>query len=390
MGSGPSLTSEVRSPEDFLFPNEPVKFTEEELNRLLVFVSKTGASDIKIQTNNYIYAKIHGMVRRVTRRALPPTEVEFLLSLIYGTNGPSIIKDGRDIDKSLELHPTRSERFRFRVNAVGGTVQGQKGIEVTARTITIEPPTMDQLKVEPGIREGAFPKDGITIVVGPTGSGKSTLISSFIRFILEDEHAHKFIVTFEAPIEYVFDTIKKPSSLIWQTEIGPSSDLATFADGIRNAMRRAPDIIFTGESRDIETVEASLAASQSGHAVYTTVHAHSVVDTFRRMVNFFPPASRSGIMNNLVSSVRMVIWQRLFLRPDGQGRVAVREFLHFTDEVREELLTIGSDNIDKMLIHMRKMVNERGQSAGASAKRFYDQGLLSQTDLLAISSTETI
>jgi defect-in-organelle-trafficking protein DotB len=374
--------------EEFLFPQEPAKFNENEFHRLLVYMSQKGASDIKIQTNNAIYAKIHGVVRRITRRDLPPQEAEHILSVIYGPNGPSVLKDGRDIDKGYELHPSRAERYRYRVNAVGGVTQGQRGLEITIRTISIEPPTMEQLKVEPGIIEGVFPKDGIVIVVGPTGSGKSTLISSFLRHILEKPDANKFITTFESPIEYVYDTIRKPSSVIWQTEIGPSSDLKNFYEGIRNAMRRAPDIIFTGESRDIESIEGTMAASQSGHAVYTTVHANSVVDTFRRIVNFFPHSSRHGAMNNLISTTRMVIWQRLFIRPDGKGRVAVREFVHLTDDLREELLSIGADNMDRMLVHLKKIVDERGQSAGACARRYYDEGLLSPHDLIAISSNE--
>lgn len=373
---------------EYAFPDEPVKFNESEVNRLLIHMSKIGCSDIKIQTNSPIVGKIRGEVCAVTSRPLPRPEVEQILSVIYGPNGPTILKDGRDIDTGYELNPSKTERYRYRVNAVGGTTRGQKGIDITTRTIVIEPPTMDSLKVEEGIRKGVFPKDGIVIVVGPTGSGKSTLISSFIRTVAEKEDSHKFIVTFEAPIEYVYDTISRPSSVIWQTEIGPSGDLRTFADGIRNAMRRAPDIIFTGETRDIETAEASIAAAQSGHAVYTTVHANSATDAFTRIVNMFPTDARSGIMNSLVSSVRMVIWQRLFRRPDGQGRVAIREYLNFDDETRAELLSIGSDNMNKMLVHMRKLVSSRGMSMGQCARGYFDQGLLSEADLIAISSAE--
>jgi defect-in-organelle-trafficking protein DotB len=369
--------------------NEPAKFSELEFHKLLVHLSISGASDIKIQSNNYIYAKVNGKVHRITKRKLPPTEVEAILSIIYGANGPSIIKDGRDIDKGYELHPNRTDRYRYRINVVGGTSHGQRGMEITIRTINIEPPTMSAMKVEEGIIEGAFPNEGIVIVVGPTGSGKSTLISSFIRDILEQEDADKFICTFESPIEYVYDTIETDTATIWQTEIGPSSDLPDFLAGIRNAMRRAPDVIFTGESRDIETVEASMSAAQSGHAVYTTVHANSVVDAFRRITNFFPHSARGGAMNNLISSVRMVIWQRLFKLPPemGEGRVAVREYLNFTEDVREELLSIGADNMDKMMLHMKKLVDSHGQSKSASARKFFDEGRLSMHDLITISSS---
>lgn len=371
-----------------MFPDEPAKFTEQDFNRLLVHMSKTGCSDIKIQANSPIVGKIQGKVLKVTRRTLPPSEVELILSVIYGTNGPSVIKDGRDIDKGYELNLNRTERFRYRVNAVGGVSKGQAAIDITIRTIVIEPPTMESLNVQAEIVRGAFPKDGIVIVVGPTGSGKSTLIASFIRKILEDPLAHKFIVTYESPIEYVYDTIKRSTCSIFQTEIGPSGNLRTFDEGIRNAMRRAPDVIFTGETRDRETAEASIAAAQSGHAVYTTLHSNSAVDAFPRLVNLFEPKARSGVMNSLVSSVRMVIWQRLFRRPDGKGRVAIREYLVFDEETRAELLSIGSEDMSHMLEHMRKLVLTRGMSMAENARGFYEQGLLSQADLLDISSTK--
>lgn len=370
----------------YLLPNCPPKFDEREFHRLLVHCSKIGASDIKIQSNNFVFVKVQGKLHRITPRALPPQEVEQILSTFYGTNGASIIKSGADIDKGYEIHPTRAERYRYRMNVVGGTMEGQKAMEITARTIKLTPPTLEENKVEQGIVDGAFPHDGIVIVVGPTGSGKSTLIASILAHICVQVDSHKIICTFEAPIEYVFDTLKKPSTLVFQTEIGPGADLPNFYAAIRNAMRRAPDIIFTGESRDLETVEATLAAAQSGHAVYTTVHANSVVDCFMRTANLFPEGARGGAMNALVSSVRMVIWQRLYRVPNSNERVAVREFLNFNEEIRQELLSIGAESTARMLLHMGKLVHERGQSKATCATRFYEEGKLSRADWLELCS----
>lgn len=370
----------------YLFPNEPSRFDEDDFHRLLVHTAKTGASDIKIQTNNVIWLKIQGKNHRITHRPLTPQEVEGILRTIYGIAGPNVIKDGRDIDRGYEIHPTRLDRYRFRMNIVGGVIDGQPAIEITGRTIKLAPPTMDENNVEEGIMKGCFPKDGIVLVVGPTGSGKSTLIASMLGHIVVQEDSHKIICTFEAPIEYVYDSLPKPSSLIFQTEIGPEGNLKTFYDAIRNAMRRAPDIIFTGESRDLETVEATLAAAQSGHAVYSTVHANSVVETFSRTVNLFPEGARSGALNALVSASRMVIWQRLFVKPDGSGRVAVREFLQFTEDIRQELLTIGSNNTSAMMLRMGELVHEQGQSKSTCATRFYEAGLLSKSDWLELSA----
>ena len=350
---------------------------------MLIFLSNIGASDLKIQTGNGMVAKVQGNVHFLTNRKLPPSEVESVLSTLYGSNGPARIKSGFAIDKAYELHPTRLERYRYRVNAVGGLLNGTKAIEITIRMIVIEPPTMDDVKLEEGIRKGAFPKDGIFIMAGATGSGKSTTLASIMRAMLEDESGNRFIVTFEAPIEYVYDTIHKPTSTIFQTEIGGDADLKDFPDGIRSAMRRAPDVILNGEMRDIETIESTLAASQSGHAVYTTVHANSVVDTFNRIVNFFPQGGRASVMNALLSSIRVVCYQRLLKTLDGK-RCALREYLVFDDAIRQELLAIGVDNMDKMLIHLRTVVERSGQSMSACADRLYKQGLISETTAMTV------
>lgn len=376
----------LQASQDFAFPNEPAKFTEDEFHRLLLHLSRVKASDMKIQSGNAIFAKVNGKVHRITSRSIPIPEVENILVTLYGANGPARIKSGKPIDKAYELHPTRTERYRFRVNAVGGMLNGSKAIEITIRTIVIDPPTMDSVRLEDGIRNAAFPKDGIFIMAGATGSGKSTTLAAIMRTMLEEQDGNRFIVTFEAPIEYVYDTVPKPSSVIFQTEIGADADLQDFPEGIRSAMRRAPDVILNGEMRDIETVESTLAASQSGHAVYTTVHANSVTDTFSRIVGFFPHSARMSVMNSLLASVRCICWQTLVRTADGKGRVAVREYLEFSKEIRAELLSIGADNMDRMLVHLKSLIEKHGQSAIQSAQRHYDAGLITEDDLIAASS----
>lgn len=378
--------SESEDPFRYALSNEPAKFSEDEFHRLLLYVSSIKASDLKIQSGNHIFAKINGQVIRLTRRPIPAPEVENMLVTLYGANGPARIKSGKPIDRAYELHPTRTDRYRFRVNAVGGMLNGNKAIEITIRVIVIEPPTMDQVRLEDYVQKAAFPKDGIFIMAGATGSGKSTTLAAIIRSMLEQPNGNRFICTFEAPIEYVYDTVLKPSSIIFQTEIGADADLVDFPEGIRSAMRRAPDVIVNGEVRDIETVESTLAASNSGHAVYTTVHANSVADTFTRIVGFFPQPARQSVMNSMLSSVRCICWQTLLRTKDGKGRVAIREYLNFTREVRVELLSIGADNMDRMLMHLRKLVEQQGCSASQSAQKLYDQGLITEDDLITVSS----
>ncbi|MGJ7523466.1 type IV pilus twitching motility protein PilT [Variovorax sp. LT1P1] len=378
----------VAPPSEFAFPNPPARFSSDHVKRLLVYLSSIGASDVKFQTGNCVIAKVNGVVHRLTTRPLPPPEVEEILTTLYGSNGPGRIKSGSAIDIAYELHPTRHERYRFRVNAVGGTLMGANAIEITIRMISLEPPTMDQVGLEPELRAGLFPKDGIVIMAGATGSGKSTTLSTLMRHMLEQVDGNRFIMTFEAPIEYVYDTVATPSSTIFQTEIGPDANLPTFDAGVRSAMRRAPDVILNGEMRDIETIEATLAAAQSGHAVYTTVHAHSVVDTFRRIVNFFPYQIHGSVMNGLISSVRAVVWQSLVRTPDGK-RVAIREYLVFSSEIREELMAIASQNMDAALVHMSKLVEKHGQTVRACAQRLHAEGRIDEATLRSLAPAAT-
>lgn len=374
---------------DCMMASDPVRFTEEDLKRVLIHLSVKGASDINIQTGDEIRAQVHGVWLKVSRRKLVKNEVEDILNFIYGANGSALIKSGKDIDKSWELRPSRTERYRFRVNATGGRQMGADAIQITIRTINSDPPKMESLGLAPEIVKGFFPKDGVVIVVGPTGSGKSTTLAACIRNILESGDTNKKIITYEAPIEYVYDAIDQGSSFAYQTEIGPAGNLIDWEAAIRNAMRRKPDVILLGETRDREAVEATIHFSQSGHATYTTFHANSVSDTVARMLNFFEHEARGAVAMDLLETLRLIVWQRLFVRPDGRGRVAVREFLVFDPEAREQLLSLGADNVDQIIANIKHLVRQRGHAMEQSAKTLFEQGALSKSDYLIITSKET-
>jgi defect-in-organelle-trafficking protein DotB len=339
-------------------------------------------SDVKIQTNNYIYAKWHGQVTRITRRILNPLEVESILQALYGNNGPALLKNGTPIDAGLDFSPARGERYRFRMNAVGGTRLGQKSIELTIRPIPVTPPSVEDLGLEDRLVEAAFPLDGLVLFIGKTGSGKSTAISALMRKMFEDPDSNRFVAMFEDPIEFIYDTIDMPSTVLFQSEVGGAGDLKTFLAGVENAMRRAPDAIYFGETRKLEGIEAVSAAAESGHAVYTTLHAKSIVDMFSRVSNWYPAEGRDWQMNNLISLIRLVVWQRLFVLPPelGPGRFAVREYLPFTDDVRNELLEIGATNVQQMLLHLKQVVETKGVSARASAQEHLEAGRMTEKD----------
>jgi defect-in-organelle-trafficking protein DotB len=174
----------------------------------------------------------------------------------------------------------------------------------------------------------------MVLVTGGTGSGKSTLLSSCIRHVIEQENANSKIVTYEAPIEFIYDNIKTPSSIVSQSEV--PRHVKSFSSGIESALRRKPDIILIGEARDRETIESSILAAQTGHMLYTTTHTNGVVETIRRLVSVFSSEEQESIVLDLISSIKMIVTQRLVPKIT-EGRLAIREYLVFTKDVKDQL-----------------------------------------------------
>jgi defect-in-organelle-trafficking protein DotB len=371
------------SQSEFFLHDAPTALNEDALNRIFIHAADVGAADIKIQTEEPVILKVHGRVHKITPRPLSPQEVELAVTVLYGSEGLNILKSGRDIDIAYDIRPTRTTRYRFRVNMVSGVVFGQPGIDITCRIIKLMPPSLADNNVEEGIIKALFPQNGIVLVVGQTASGKSTLIASTLREIAEGEDSNKFICTFEDPIEYVFDGVRKPTSNIFQTAIGADGQLRTFLAAIRNGMRRAPDILFMGETRDVETSDATASAAQSGHTVYSTLHADSVSNAVMRWVNFFPESSRAAALGNLLASIRLIVWQKLCINPKG-GRVPVREYLQFTGDIRRELLQQSLVSPSQVILRIDEMIREVGQTKKQSAQRYLDRGEITEETFLSL------
>ncbi|MBP9721554.1 MAG: Flp pilus assembly complex ATPase component TadA [Gammaproteobacteria bacterium] len=318
---------------EILFPNEPSRFGERDLDRLLNFCVSHETSDVTIQSNHKVMAEIHGRLHRINKRDLHHSEVADLVNIIYGANGVAQILSGTDLDTHYEIRPERGIRHRFRVNITGCLVEGNPGVQITMRTIPSDPPYLSQMGLEPKLKEAIIPMQGIVIVAGATGSGKTTLLASIMREILEKEDGK--ILSYESPIEFVYDNVKSPKATISQSEI--PLHLPNFPSAVRNALRRKPKFILVGEARDKETIAAVIDAALTGHTVYTTVHSNGVSDTIRRMVAAFPEEERYGRTVDLISLIRSIVWQMLVPTIDGK-RAAIREWLIFTPEVRDALL----------------------------------------------------
>ncbi|HBD7142758.1 TPA: Dot/Icm type IV secretion system ATPase DotB [Legionella pneumophila] len=355
-----------------LMPDEPTRFTPVFMDRMLEHAESLNASDITIQTGEPIFAEVYGRLLKITNRRLSNTELGDLINSIYGPNATTQLLSGKDIDTHYEFRPNRGVRYRYRVNATACLVEGHDAIQITLRTIPTTPPKLSTMNLPDNIIEAIAPQEGIVFITGATGSGKSTLLASIIRELIETSDSNRKVLTYESPIEFVYDEIETISAVVSQSEI--PRHLPDFADGVRNALRRKPRLIMVGECRDAETISAALEAALTGHPVYTTLHTSGVAETMRRLVTSFSGEERLGRTIDILETIRLCIWQKLVPTVD-ERRVALREYLVFDEEVRDILLE-GDPN--EVTSATRKLVRQKGQLMTWDAKMKFEQGIISE------------
>ncbi|MCX7115411.1 MAG: Dot/Icm type IV secretion system ATPase DotB [Gammaproteobacteria bacterium] len=355
-----------------IMPNEPTRFTPPFLDKMLEHAESLYTSDVTIQTNSAIFAEVYGKLLKITNRQLSNTEVGELINTIYGPNATTQLLSGKDIDTHYEFKPSRGVRYRYRVNATACLVEGHDAIQITLRSIPTTPPSLDSLGLPDNILQAIAPAEGVVFITGATGSGKSTLLASIIRSLIEKEDSNRKVLTYEAPIEFVFDEIETISAIVSQSEI--PRHIPSFADGVRNALRRKPRLIMVGECRDPETISATLEAALTGHPVYTTLHTSGVAETMRRLVTSFPAEERLGRTIDILETIRLCIWQRLVPTVNDR-RVALREYLIFNEETRDLLLESDPNEITATV---RKLVRSRGQPMSVDATKKFEEGIISE------------
>lgn len=367
--------------QSYQLPQEALRFTKDEMDKMLVYCHQIQASDITLQTNEHVIAEVYGKLHRLTRRRLTNTEIGDMLNYIYGPNGTTQILSGKDVDTHYEVRPSRTERYRYRVNGTGCQVEGHDAIQMTLRTIPSDPPSLESMHLPPAILQAIAPQEGVVYVTGATGSGKSTLLAAIIRHIAEGEDSHRKILTYESPIEFVYDSIERPSCVISQSEI--PRHLPDFAAGVRNALRRKPRLILVGEARDTETIASVMEAAITGHPVYTTLHSNGVSEVMRRLVNTFPADERHGRTIDIIETVRLIIWQKLVPTVDGK-RTPLREYLVFDETIRDRLLNASVENITA---ETRKLLKQYGQPMIVEAQHQFEAGIISERDYRVIAAS---
>jgi defect-in-organelle-trafficking protein DotB len=363
------------------YPDEPMRFTEDLIDPFILWCVKKNASDVTIQTDRPVYNEINGQLYPATYRNIDAADMATFLTRIYGPEAQARLASSRDLDISYEIRPDRYSRVRFRVNITAILSRGRDSAQITMRVLPSEPPTMKDLAVEQEVMDAWAPRQGMVIITGPTGSGKTTLLAAGNRMLLERPQGCGKMLTYESPIEYTYDTIHSPRSLVAQSEI--PRHIPDFAHGVRNALRRKPEIILVGESRDRETINASIEAAQTGHAVYTTTHTIGVANTVQRMISTYEMEEREERAIALMETLRLIVTQALVPRIGG-GRMGVREWMKFPDEVREKLMEM---HFTKWPTEIQRMTDQWGQTMERSAEIVYEAGFIDRRHYLLLSAS---
>lgn len=365
---------------------EPPRFENPDvLQSLMLEVVKHGGSDTFFQGGAPVLIEIYGQLRQVTNRRLTTEECLQVLNWAAGNDGAATtVAQGSEAVASYsaidpELRDGRGEkvRYRFRVNGTRIEFRNGLGVQIVMRSIPSDPPHIKDMGLDQAIIDACTPRNGIVYITGATGSGKTTTFAALLRYILEGDTPIKGnINTFEAPIEFVFDSVESSHSIIAQSEI--PRDVKSFADGVRSSMRRHPALIVIGETRDWETAASSIEASNTGHPVYTTVHANEVETVYARLLSRCPVDLRDAALFDLISTGRVLINQTLARTKDGK-RTPLREHLIVTDELREEMLAVSDPS--RITAVMRDMVKRHGKSMEMAAIEAYEKGLIADEEL---------
>ena len=362
------------------YPAEPrIRWDYTDINSLLLWATNHGMSDLLLRSGGVAWMRLHGVWLPVTGKTITADELLSALERLTKNNSiAAMLKSGQaDYDFAHQIEESRGLRRRYRGNATPIADGYATGVRIVFRTIPSMPPALASLQLEQGILDHCFPDNGLVLATGVMGSGKSTLLAAILREIIEK--GGRNVITYESPIEFDFDAIPNPCGPVTQSTI--PEHLASFLTATRNSTRAAPNVVLIGESRDPETLRGMIESAEIGVAAYSTVHTRSVPETLSRIINVFPYEEHTQVAATLLTSLRLVISQRLIPHPSGQGRTALREFLPFTPEIREILLDVPPE---RLIPKTEELLMEHGQTMQQAAQRAYDEGKIGREWLLSI------
>jgi twitching motility protein PilU len=310
------------------------------INKLLTAMSSAGGSDLFVSKDFPPAMKLQGALKPLTDQKLPGEVTRELANALMNS------RQRDDFAKDLECNFAISLPgvARFRVNVF----MQQQNVGMVIRTIANEIPDFTKLGLPEILKEIVMTKRGLVLVVGATGSGKSTSLAAMIDHRNKTSAGH--IVTVEDPVEFVHTS---QQSLITHREVG--IDTHSWHNALKNTLRQAPDVILIGEIRDTETMENAIAFAETGHLCLGTLHSNSANQTIDRIINFFPEERRRQLLMDLSSNLRAIISQRLVRTADGKGRRAAVEILINTPIIADKLLKGEFHEIKSIMSKSREL-----------------------------------
>ncbi|SER85689.1 type IV pilus twitching motility protein PilT [Psychrobacillus sp. OK032] len=329
---------------------------KEKLHQLLQAAFELGTSDLHLTVGMPPMMRLHGELKKFGQDILKPVETEGMAKAVIAPQLWDSFMEQGDLDFSYSL-PGIS---RFRVNAY----HQRNCVSLAFRVIPTKVPSFVDLHLPHILHDISKKPQGLVLVTGPTGSGKSTTLASMIQEM--NRTVKKHIITLEDPIEYLHS---HGTCIINQREVG--FDTKTFASGLRASLRQDPDVILVGEMRDLETISTAITAAETGHLVLATLHTTGASMTIDRIIDVFPPSQQPQVRIQLASVLQAVISQRLFQSIDGKGRIGAFEILlnvpavknlirnekiHQIHSVMQSSRSIGMQTMESEL---ERLVNEK-------------------------------
>ncbi|SDP00321.1 type IV pilus twitching motility protein PilT [Halobacillus sp. SY10] len=291
----------------------------EKFDQLLTVANEYEASDIHLTVGVPPIFRIHGQLRKYGKNSLKPADTDGMAKAILSDDLHEQLISNREVDVSYGIAGVS----RFRIN-----IYYQRNcLSMAVRIVPREIPSIEDLHMPQVLKKISSYAQGLVLVTGPTGSGKSTTLASMVDYI--NQTARKHIITLEDPIEY---THNHKNCIVDQREVG--FDTRNFANGLRSCLRQDPDVILVGELRDFETISTALTAAETGHLVFGTLHTTNAPDTIDRIIDVFPPNQQGQVRVQLANVLQAIVSQRLFRRLDKKGRRAAVEILLNTPAVK--------------------------------------------------------
>ncbi len=330
---------------------------------LRLLVSRSG-SDLFLTADFPPAIKVDGKITKVSPQPLSGQHTQALARAIMND------KQSAEFERSMECNFAISPGGigRFRVNAF--VQMGKVGLVM--RTIPAKIPTIDELALPQVLKTLALAKRGICILVGGTGSGKSTTLAAMVDW--RNEHTHDHIVTIEDPVEFVH---QHKNCIVTQREVGLDTD--DWGIALKNSLRQAPNVILMGEIRDRETMQHAISFSETGHLCLATLHANSANQAMERIINFFPEEVHMQILKDVSLNVRGMVAQRLLPRQDGKGRHAVVEILLHSGLIADQIM---KGEINELKETMRKSRESGMQTFDQSLFDAFEANLISFEDAI--------